>query len=492
MDFLDPDKKRNHTRRLYLGYFLVAVAIMLASVVLLFQALGYDLDRRTGKVIQNGLIFFASHPDSATIYLNGEEKGQTEARLTVPAGQYTAELKRNGYIPWKRSFNLEGSSIERLVYPVLFPEKLKTQDLKVYNGATNFATQSPDRQWILTQKPGGLTLFEQLDANNPKDPAKEIALPSDIFNSVAGPHVLKTVEWSTDNRHVLLQHTHKDGSEFIVVDRESPSSSFNVNRLFALNPTKVSLRDKKYDQFYFYDLQAKTLQRAEVKNKQVTPVLTDVLSYKSYGPDTLLYATIDKDTPGGSSVRLLDGDKTYPIRNYTDAGEFLLDITRFDDQWYAVIGATNEGRVSIYRNPMTRSKNTPNGLPQAHTVLIMQDPQQVAFSANARFILTQSGNKFAVYDAETNRRFYYDINLEIPKEIKATWMDGHRILVNANNKVYVFDFDGINQHELVTILPDTLPFFDRDYNRLYTLAPATTVADKTALSYTPLKIDLKD
>ena len=492
MDFLDPDKKKKHVRRLYFGYFLVAVAIILASVVLLFQALGYDLDRKTGQVIQNGLIFFDSQPESATIYLNGEDKGQTASRLTVPAGQYTAELRRSGYKTWKRSFNLEGSSIERLVYPVLFPEKLNTQELRAYGGVTGFATQSPDRQWILTQKPGSLTLFEQIDANKPKDPVREVAVPVGVLTASPGEHALKAVEWSTDNRHVLLQHIYKDGTEFVMIDRETPASSFNVNKLFAQNPSKVSLRDKKYDQLYLYDSTARTLQRADAKTKQVAPLLSGVLAYKSYGADTLLYAATDSTKPDATVVRIRDGDKTYPLRSYINAGEFHLDITRFDEQWYAVVGATNEGRVSIYKNPMTRSKNSANGLPQAHTVLIMKDPRQVLFSANARFILTQNGNQFAIYDAETNRRHYYAVDLPISAELKATWMDGHRLLVNTQSNVHVFDFDGINQRQLVRISPDTVPFFDRDYNRLYTLAPSSSSADKTTLTYTPLKTDLKD
>src|SRR3989344_6640991 len=97
MDLLDPNKKRAHTIRLFVGYFLVGTAIALASLILLFQSFGYDVDRKTGKVIQNGLIFISSHPEASDVYLNGDLKDRTDVRLAVPAGQYSVELKRSGY-----------------------------------------------------------------------------------------------------------------------------------------------------------------------------------------------------------------------------------------------------------------------------------------------------------------------------------------------------------------------------------------------------------
>ena len=138
MDFLDPVKKRAHTRRLFIGYFLVGVAILMASAILVILSYGYDLDRKTGQVIQNGLIFANAAPDAATIYLNGKENGQTDKRLTVPAGQYDIEYRRQGYRTWKKQIQLDGSSIERLVYARLFPEKLEQAESTVFDVAPAF------------------------------------------------------------------------------------------------------------------------------------------------------------------------------------------------------------------------------------------------------------------------------------------------------------------------------------------------------------------
>ena len=82
MDFIDPLKTRAHTRRLYIGYFLVTVAILLASLLLVYAANGYGLDSKTGRVIQNGLVFIDSRPQTNINLTDGNKSygGQTGSR----------------------------------------------------------------------------------------------------------------------------------------------------------------------------------------------------------------------------------------------------------------------------------------------------------------------------------------------------------------------------------------------------------------------------
>lgn len=493
MDFLDPDKKRAHQKRLFAGYFLVGVAIFLGSLILVLLSYGFDVDRRTGQVIQNGLIFTASAPESSTIYLNGKESGQTDKKLTVPAGKYSLELRREGYRSWNRTFMLEGSTIERMVYPVLFPEKMKPANQQVFSALPAFSTQSLDRRWILTTQPGSLTNFDLFDANNPKDPLVPLAMPATLLSAppAGGAQSLTLVEWSSDNRHVLLRHTYGDSFEYIMFDRETPASSLNINKHLAITPSAVTLRDKKFDKLYLYDEKTFVLQTADTKTKVITPYLKGVISYKSHGEDKMLYVTVDPAAADKTIVKLRDKNKDYVLRRGVLSEKYLLDMAKFDGRWYVAVGAVNAGRVYIYRDPASQQSANSKALPSLFTSLVITQPTQIAFSANTRFIMTQSANKFAVYDAEVDRRYYFTSDLALTSESKATWMDGHRITVNHDSKVTVFDYDGINAQTLVPILPGTLPYFDRDYTRLFTLAPAVDDATKTALTRSDLKLNLE-
>jgi hypothetical protein len=62
MDFLDPKRKKSHHKRLFIGYLLMAVAVAMGTLILLFSAFGYGVDRKTGDVIQNGTVFVDSQP----------------------------------------------------------------------------------------------------------------------------------------------------------------------------------------------------------------------------------------------------------------------------------------------------------------------------------------------------------------------------------------------------------------------------------------------
>src|SRR5438128_2402277 len=136
MDFLDPRKRRAHKIRLIIGYFLTAIAIVLASVVLYYGATGLGIDTKTGEIIQNGLLFVDSHPGGPDVLLNNKPvNATTAARLVLTSGSYDLTLKKAGYRDWNRKFILDQSSVARYVYPFLFPTKPFSVTLKNYSSA---------------------------------------------------------------------------------------------------------------------------------------------------------------------------------------------------------------------------------------------------------------------------------------------------------------------------------------------------------------------
>ncbi len=487
MDFLDPNKKRNHSRRLMLGYALMAIAVGLASIILLFVAYGYDLDRKTGKVIQNGLMFVNAHPEAANVIVNGKDTGKTDARLVLPAGEYTIELRRDGYRSWKRTINLEGSSIERLIYPVLFPNKLTSKELQTYAGIPAMTTQSPDRRWVLLQQLGTIQRFDELDTTNPKSSIITLSLPDGLLTASKDDRGLLPVEWSTDNSHVLIKHSFADKTEFIIFDRETPASSVNLNKQFSVDPTLVSLRDKKYDQYYIYDEKDLSLKNADLKAKTISPLMSGVTKFKPYKSDTVLYAAKDTADPNKLSVHIREATKDYIVGSLPAATPALLDIAEYDNHTYVVMASATSGAISIFRDPVDQLKTNPKKVPVVYSLLKLDGVSTISFSATAQFIAAQHSNHFALYDFEANRRYVYDMPFSISADSPATWMDGNRMLANVDNKLNVFDFNGINLQTLVPMASGTKPFFDRDYVRLFTLSPSA-IAGKNAVQYTSLKV----
>ena len=494
MDFLDPKKSRAATTRLITGYVLVAIAIVLATNLLLDLASGYNV--KQGKVVQNGLVFVSSAPGGASIYLNGKtQDSQTNARLTLQSGTYTMRLARSGYRDWQRALTVEGGSVEHFDYPLLIPNDLKVATTASYQTAPLLTTQSPDRRWLLTQTAGSGSSFDMYDLRDPEVVAARktsAALPVSLLNlPQTGDQTFQLAEWARNNTHVLLKHMVGNQFEYILFSREKPSESVNLTKQLKLTAnTEITLQDKKYDRYFVHDKMAQTLSTATLGDATAKPLLTGVLQYKSYGNDVVLYATQSGATAGNVAVKLYQDEKSYTIRQIAkqdvakvDVGSkdvgtrkeaYLLDVTTYDNDWYVALGAPSEDHVYVYRNPVERLKQDVT-LPLIPVeILKVASPTYMEFSANSQFVMIESDRDIAVFDAENERSYTYKLDRPVDApQLHVTWMDGHRLQFVSNGALTIVDYDGSNAQTLIVGGAAYLPVFDTLYKTLYTFAPGT-------------------
>ncbi len=469
----------------------MAALVVIGTYILVSQAYGFDVDKKTGNLIQNGLVFIDSAPDNASIIINGiEQKNRTNARLALPEAKYSIEIRKEGYRSWNRVFELLGGSVERFAYPMLIPTQLNTSELKAQDARPSISMESPDRRWVLVANSGDLTSFTRYDLNeldDQKRPATEtINFPSDVFSKANGKHTLELVEWSTDNNNVLVKHSFKGGTEFAILNHQEPDKSANINQRLGVSPDKIVLRDKKPDQYYIYFNRGGQLHTADLKSKLTTPILTGVVSFKPHGDNVLLYA---QNASGGkvTKVQLKDGDKNYLIREEPVAKSIPLEIARYDGAWFVVVSSDADRKTYIYKEPAKFLEENPDQKAVPTTILkATGDISMLAFSQNTRFIVANNGQHFSVYDAEEDRNFRYDLKQQFDQSVEPAWIDGHRMVVFNDGKAIIFDYDGINVQTLVDADKVTPVFFSRDYTLMYTLLGK----DKSyKFSQTPLRLE---
>lgn len=471
MEFLDPKKRRQHRQKLFVGYGLIAIALTMLTIIIYFAAYGYDVDRKTGQVIQNGMIIVNAAPEQARISVNGQDEGTTDKRLSLPAGQYHVKLTRDGYRDWEKSVDLTGSAIEQLVYPFMFPSTLSTRSIQDYTARPSMMTQSPDRRWLVLQKPGDPTsAFQVIDLNDKENPAKTVVFPDGILTTGTN-HSFSSVEWSTNNDDLLLKHVVDGKTEYVVFNHASPQESRNLTTLFENRPfTSARFRDRNPDLFYLYNASDKTLYSTDSDAKQYTLMAKDVLSFKSYQKDLIVYMSPATDT-NKADVHIIYKGVDKVVRQVLASPTYTQDVADFDGKLYIAVGASNDKAVYIMENPLDSFSKTSEP-PESFRALALEGVTSLSFSTNARFVAAQAGDKFAVYDAETDRQYHYDIDLKVTSKTVATWMDGHRLsIIPADGKARVFDFDGINMQTLNAGVADTQVYFNRDYDALFTLAP---------------------
>lgn len=494
MDFLDPKKKRSRQIRLAIGHALMVLLVFIATYILVFRAYGYDYDAKTGQVVQDGLVYIDSAPDGATITINGKaQKSNTNTRLSLPEGRYDLEISKAGYLNWKRSFDLDGGEVLRFAYPVLLPTDLKTDQLQTFKTPITFASQSPDRRWILLDEKNKLNSMVLYDLNrrtNDQPTSTSLSFPKNLFAPAEGNHLLKLAEWSTDNRHLLVQHNYKKGQEFVVLDIQQPDQSYNVNKTFNQNISQVSLFDKKFDKLFIYNAKTKVLSSADTKSKSVQSVVPGVISYKSHGDDTLLFSRASSTDKDMADIVMRQKDKDYVIKKVPLAKEIPLDIARYNDSWYVVIGVQSQKRSYVYKDPIDLLLNHQRTIKSIRAIVLRNSGpvDKVAFSQNARFILSHSGQNFSIYDAEEQQHFSYTLKDKLDPAQLPFWMDGHRLLASSGGKLLMFDYDGINLRTTIKTDPAMPAMFDRDYVEMYSLGPSTSDKGKYALFVTQLRL----
>ncbi len=485
MDFLDPKKQRKNTITLYAGYVLMGIAILFSTVVLIYQANGFGVDKK-GQLVQNGLVFYSSQPNPASIYINNvKQSQQTNSRLSIAAGQYAVRLVRNGYLDWQHTLSVQGGDVQHYDYPFLIPKTLTPKAYgTAYADAPSLMSQSRDKRWLLVQPSPESSTFEVYDLKNPTVPPQSFVVPTEVI--AAGAAVWKLVQWADDNQHVVLSRTEGGNVVYLLLNRADVQQSKNLTTTFNIpTGTILSLNNNKYDQYYLHNPATGELSTISLAAPQPTVIVKNVQAFKTYGTSTVMYVT-STDAPAGKvAVNLLAGGRTFFLRNLTANSTYLLDMAGYDGAPYVVVGCLADNSVYIYKNPESQLRGGAK-LAVASRAIRLASPRHMAFSPTAQYIMVQGGTNVAIYDIFLQRLHIYKEStpMDAP-QTHAVWMDGNRLVYVSNGKLRMHDFDQANQHEIVAALPDYLPAFSPDYHYVYTLAPAASGAQ---LTQTPLLI----
>lgn len=503
MDFLDPKKERRNRTMLWLGYALTALAIGIATLVLLYQSYGYSIDRQ-GKVTQNGLVFVSSQPSGASIYLNGSRyQANTDTRMVLPAGRYDTVITANGYRDWQRQIVVGGGDVQHFDYPFLFPKNLQTSTVTSLAAAPSLVTQSPDKRWLLLGEGDNSGTFIEYDLSTPGKPVQsELTLPSTSYNTGDGAQSWSALEWASDDRHVLLLHNYMNGTtaahQYVLMDRGTLANSINLSATLKLSDSQVpSLFNKETNEFYIYDQAAQTLKAVTADNSATLSQLDHVLAYKTYSDNMVLYVT-DKPLSGKAEpaevdvVLQISSQATTLLSLPSGAASYALNLAQYSGDWYVAVGENIDNSVYLFKNPQNQLSTTASGgLPSPWRRLLVAHPTFVGFSDNAQFLLAEGAQHFAVYDAENIATYRYTTSRPLdPPQTHATWMDGDRLMYVSGGQVVVFDYDYRNQQLLQTASPAYLPTFAPDYSYIYAVKAAAGDA-KPALTSTALTYPAK-
>lgn len=472
MDYLDPNKKKAKRRQLLIMYVLLGIAISIATVVFVYNVNGYSIDRETGEVVQNGLLYIDTKPESAEITMNGEkQRGRTDARLVVAEGTYDIQLDRDGYHPWRRSVILEGGSLRRLTYARLIPKQIDTEATLTFDARPTLITQSIDKRWVALNFEGSPLKFSIFDTERPEAGVFSLQLPVD-FLTTKEQGAWKVVDWADDHKTFLAEYRTASSVEFALINREDGTKARNISKLYpSIAVTEVMLRSRKNDEVYLFSQSTGIVQRARLDAGSVDQVLSGVIDYKPYGDDAFVYITSLGASQDKVKAFLRTGNEEYELKELTQSPTYLLDISKLGNAFIVGIGSPSENRVIVYNDPIDAlNKNTSSKLPVPTTVLRMDSPTELRISADSSVIMARHGVNIATHEFEADRSYSYELAEALTDSVETEWVDGQHLLYQTTlGSLRMVDFDGSNNFTLVSksVLP--LGKFNRSTEELYSI-----------------------
>jgi hypothetical protein len=488
MDYLDPKKQIRHRIILLIGYVFVAVAIVIATFILLYQAYGFGIGDN-GKVIQNGLVFFSSKPVSAQVVVNGVNKGQTSNRLLLPAGLYRVNLSQTGYRDWQRDVTVTGASVQHFDYPLLIPIDLKTTTLQSYALAPSVVTQSPDRRWLLIQKPESDLSYDLYDLKNPSQLPTLITVPTTLVTRAVGAITWHAIGWADDDQHLLVRRDFSNKSEYLVIDTRSATASINLNTSLSLGNYKPSFKDGKFDQYYLFDNVTNALATGSISSSVPVVIVEHVLAYSTLGSDVVAYFTDTGTLTGKVQLKIYSSGQSYVVHDFNKSLKYMTDLVTYNGSMYLASSASSENRAFIFKDPLSQLKILPIHAIAPIQVLRVNDPDYLSFSPAYQYLIVEKDAQIAVFDIENRSNFNYKLaNLYDAPQSHVTWLDVGHLTYVVSGKSVVLDFDGSNPQPVELVNPSYGSYLAPDFKSIFELvsnAGQPTLFEQTSLLFKP-------
>jgi hypothetical protein len=249
-------------------FFICAILFLLIAPTITLYSMGYRIDFDSKRIIQTGGFYFKVVPKNVQIFIDGKIKKKTDFLSgsilidNVLPKKYEIQIKKEGYLPWKKILEIKEKEVTEAKNIVLIPEKPRFEI--VGNKVESFFF-SPDGKKIIVKDEESLKFFDT--ERNIKNYLIEAATKEKIEELIFSP----------DSQKLLL----KINSEFKFLDlTKFPPSSITLD---FLDPKikEISFHPKDSSKIFF--LKDGGLFEADLEKEEIFPFDKGILTYKTSG-----------------------------------------------------------------------------------------------------------------------------------------------------------------------------------------------------------------
>ena len=442
-------EKRQPLRRTVIYVFMTSVVAILVTIMMLIL-LGFTINQDEGRVEQGSLLQLASSPSGADVYIDGKDVGsKTNTKRTVSVSEHTIDFSLEKYHTWTKSINPTAGQVVWVNYARLVPTVLTPSTVKTFENVANMSV-SPKRSYILMQEKIDLPKFQLVDVRLDEVKTVDVVLPENILSiPSSGSQRLSIVSWSDNEKLVLIRNNFGKQVEWLVLNRENPDESINLNKSFAINPDEVVFAGKS-DQRLFISVDG-VVSRINTTNESISePLATNVDDFSSLNVDTIVYTSLPNElnvrVAGYSSV---DFSKQQVIRTYNvKKRPFFVAMSMYFNKQYVAVIRDNQLVVD------TGAFATPSSNPELKRIFSREIPtgvKKLTMSVNGRFALIEYADKYAVYDIELDEYHQTAWQYMAKTQRSVKWLDDYIVWSDNGGILRMYDFDGANQHDVMEV-----------------------------------------
>ena len=457
---MDMEKRaRRQSRRIIISEALMVLTVIITVSILAFVVSGYWVGSDF-KIERQGLLQIYSIPTGADIEVDGNPSSwlqRTNTSKTLAAGEHTIKLTKYGYDSWSRTINITEGLLYRLHYPRIFLQNRVNES--AFSSSANFATVSPDRNWMLLANNTTNWELINLDTENIKPTTLDLSEFLPFTSRASGAKVglftgaIINTEWSADNEHLLLKLQQDNKTNWLLLNVKNPANSVNLSKEFNTDFSKIKILDQSANSLAV--ILNGNFHRIDVSSKQISAVLiSNIESFDFYEQNIVFVAKDPETSKYYVGLSKLGNDEVAKIKEDLDIPVKVV-ITKFYDDEY--IGIVSNDSICIYAK---------KDLSEQSTYPLSFVPERVKVGAAGEAIVMHSGGHIATLDMEAQEIYDWSTDTDT-----FGWLDSSMIYAVKDSALNVYDFNGLNHRELsknvsshfpVTITSDKYLYYFRD------------------------------
>lgn len=444
-----PPSKRKQLIQRTAVYSFMTIAVVSLVTVLVLVMLGYQFNRNEGRIEQGGLLQFDSRPNGADVTIDGNAFGtRTPSKTTLSAGEHFVTMARAGYQTWQKSVEIVPGSVTWLNYSRLIPVDLQPASVADFSRVTSTAV-SQDAKWMALKENPADASIRLANLSGDDVALKTIEIPTTVYTK-AKKHTFTIEKWDPDSRYILVQHTYDGKREWLVVDAENVGASQNVSQLLDIDASKVIFSDG--DSRILYVQIGTDIRRINLNEATMSrPLVDNAADFSLYKASTIVFTTTQDTSTKQRSVGFYKegSEKPQIVRSYDSSKNVPLNLAigeYFGDTYFAISHGKN---IDVLEGDLN---NTANVKPVANYTTA-EAVVHLSIVTNGRFIIAQHGAAYTTYDLEFKKSTSTSLKGIATVSDELRWLDDYTVWSDRDGTVRLYEFDGANQHDIMTVVP---------------------------------------